>query len=40
MGVLPDDIFNMTERDFSHLLAAAKMERDEQEAAWQSQKSR
>jgi hypothetical protein len=40
MGVLPDEIFNMTERDFAHLLAAAKMEHEEQEASWQRQKSR
>jgi len=38
LGVLPADIFEMTERDFYGLLAAAKLEQADQEAAWRRQK--
>lgn len=38
MHVLPDQIFEMTEYDFHHLLAAAKLECDDQERAWRQRK--
>lgn len=34
LHVLPDQIFSMTEADFTHLLAACKLEADEQERKW------
>jgi hypothetical protein len=34
LHVLPDQIFSMTETDFMHLLAACKLESDEQEQKW------
>jgi hypothetical protein len=34
LHVLPEQIFSMPEYDFVHLLAACKLEADEQERAW------
>jgi hypothetical protein len=38
LHVLPEQVFEMTEFDFHHLLAAAKLEADDQERAWRRQK--
>ena len=38
LSVLPEQIFSMTEADFYHLLAACKIEADDQERSWRKHK--
>lgn len=38
LGVLPEQVFEMTEFDFAHLMATCKLEADDQERAWRRQK--
>lgn len=38
LHVLPDQVFEMTETDFVYLLAAAKLDAEDQERRWRQQK--